>query len=159
MRLETAKEVARQITVTLLPHCQSIEIAGSIRREKPIVHDIDIVLIPKLGAAPYIGTLLTTIGELKANGDKIKRVFLVDYDITIDIYLATPENWTTLLLIRTGSKENNIRLCTIAKSKGWQLKANGDGLFNAEGQRIAGDTEQSIYEALAIRYQEPQERR
>jgi len=38
------------------------------------------------------------------------------------------------------------------------LKASGDGLFNEEGERIAGDTEQSIYEALGIPYQEPQER-
>ena len=159
MKLETAKELAEQVKATLLPHCQRIEIAGSIRRKKPIVHDIDMVLIPKPYAAIMMSGLLTTIGALTQNGDKIKRVFLVDYDITVDIYMATPASWATLVLIRTGSKENNIRLCTIARRKGWQLKANGDGLFNLHGERIAGDTEQSIYEALNIRDQEPQERR
>jgi len=158
MRLEEAKQLARQIAVTLTPHCERIEIVGSIRREKPIVHDIDMVLIPKPDAAIMMGGLLTTIGELKANGDKIKRVFIIDYNITVDIYIATPASWATLVLIRTGSKENNIRLCTAARSKGWQLKANGDGLFNEHGDRIAGDTEKSIYQALGIPYQEPQAR-
>ncbi|MBA7669483.1 hypothetical protein ES703_77614 [subsurface metagenome] len=68
------------------------------------------------------------------------------------------ETWATLLLIRTGSKESNIRLATLAQKKGWRLKANGEGLFN-EGQRIAGDTEESIYEALELPYQRPEERR
>ncbi|HUV52790.1 MAG TPA: hypothetical protein VMW64_06925 [Dehalococcoidia bacterium] len=158
MRLETARPIAERVKELLTPHCERIEIVGSIRREKPIVHDIDMVLIPKPYATIMMSGLLTTIGELKANGDKIKRVHLPTENIDIDIYLATPASWATLVLIRTGSKENNIKLCTIAKIKGWQLKANGDGLFNAEGERIAGDTEQSIYEALTIRYQEPQER-
>jgi DNA polymerase (family 10) len=158
MRLETAKEVAEQLRATLMPHCQRIEIVGSIRRHRPTVHDIDIVLIPKPYAVIMMSGLLTTIGDLKADGDLIKRVFLIDYNITVDIYIATPSSWATLVLIRTGSKENNIKLCSRARTKGWQLKASGDGLFNEEGERIAGDTEQSIYEALGIPYQEPQER-
>lgn len=158
MRLETAKAIARQIRVTLAPHCERIETVGSIRREKPVVHDIDIVLIPKPYAVVMMGGLLTTIGELKADGHKVKRLFLIDYSITVDIYIATPASWATLVLIRTGSKENNIRLCTLARRKGWQLKANGDGLFNEQGKRIAGDSEQSIYQALGIPYQEPHER-
>ena len=63
-----------------------------------------------------------------------------------------------MLLIRTGSKENNIKLASIAKRQRWHLKANGDGLFNERGERVAGDTEESIYQALAIPYQEPEER-
>jgi len=164
MRLETARPIAERVKELLTPHCERIEIVGSIRREKPIVHDIDMVLIPKDSAVRHIATptimtsLLTTIGELKANGDKIKRVHLPTENIDIDIYIATPASWSTLLLIRTGSKENNIRLAIAAKRKGWQLKANGDGLFNEQGKRIAGDTEQSIYQALGIPYQEPQAR-
>ena len=158
MRLETARELAEQVKATLLPYCQRIEIVGSIRREKATVHDIDVVLIPKPYAAVVMGGLLTTIGELKASGDKIKRVHLPTENIDIDIYLATPASWATLVLIRTGSKENNIRLATLAKRKGWHLMANGNGLFNDRGERIAGDSEQSIYQALGIPYQEPQER-
>ncbi len=76
----------------------------------------------------------------------------------VDLYVATPETWATLLLIRTGSVDNNIRLCSLAQSKGWQLRANGAGLFNTTGERIAGDTEESIYKMLGLTYQKPEER-
>jgi len=158
MRLEQARQIANNIKKILTPYCDRIEIAGSIRRGKPIVHDIDIVLIEKPESALIIPSLLATIGAITLNGSKIKRLHYGDADINIDIYTATPASWSTLLLIRTGSKENNIRLATIAKRKGWQLKANGDGLFNNHGDRIAGDTEQSIYQVLDISYQEPHDR-
>jgi len=137
-----------------------VEIAGSIRRARAIVHDVDIVLIEKPEAALMMDSLIASMGKVELNGGKIKRLWYGDKEsgISIDIYIATPHTWPTLLLIRTGSKENNIRLATIAKRRGWQLKANGDGLFNDRGERIAGDTEQSIYEALSIPYQEPEER-
>jgi len=77
----------------------------------------------------------------------------------VDLYFATAETWATLLLIRTGSKENNIRLATLAKRRGWHLAANGDGLFDEKGRRVAGDSEESIYKALVLPYQEPWERR
>lgn len=49
-------------------------------------------------------------------------------------------------------------LGSLAKRKGWQLKANGDGLFDRTGNRVAGDSEESIYQALGIPYQEPSKR-
>ena len=157
MRLEQARQIANNIKKVLTPYCDRIEIAGSIRRRKPIVHDIDFVLIEKPESALIIPSLLATIGAITLNGSKIKRLHYGDADINIDIYTATPASWSTLLLIRTGSKENNIRLATIAKRKGWQLKANGDGLFNNHGDRIA-DTEESIFQVLGLPYQEPHDR-
>jgi len=158
MRLEQARQIANNIKKILTPYCDRIEIAGSIRRRKPIVHDIDIVLIEKPEAALIMPSILTTIGTLTLNGSKIKRLRNDEASIDIDIYFATPVSWSTLLLIRTGSKENNIRLAIAAKRKGWQLKANGDGLFNNHGDRIAGDTEESIYQVLSLPYQEPHDR-
>jgi DNA polymerase (family 10) len=158
MRLEEAKQIATRVRNLLTPYCERIEIAGSIRREKPNVHDIDIVLIEKPESALIIPSTLASIGTITLNGSKIKRLHYGEASIDIDIYIATPASWSTLLLIRTGSKENNIRLAMAAMRKGWQLKANGDGLFNEQDERIAGDTEQSIYQALGIPYQEPQKR-
>ncbi|MBA7714607.1 hypothetical protein ES703_123634 [subsurface metagenome] len=45
-----------------------------------------------------------------------------------------------------------------AKIRGWRLAASGDGLFNEKGERIAGDTEESIYKALGLPYQPPERR-
>lgn len=160
MRLEEARLIAERVKQTLSPYCERVEIAGSIRRGKPIVHDIDIILIEKPEAALTINYALSHIGTIAKDGPKVKQLWYTENQslISVDLYLATPATWSTLLLIRTGSKENNIRLAMIAKRRGWQLKANGDGLFDEDGNRVAGDTEQSIYQALGIPYQEPEER-
>jgi DNA polymerase/3'-5' exonuclease PolX len=158
MRLEEAKLIAERVKETLAPYCERIEIAGSIRRAKPTVNDIDIVLVEKPEVALMMNGLLFNMGIVKLNGPKIKRVYLPEHNISVDIYIATPTVWATLLLIRTGSKENNIRLCSLARRKGYHLEASGGGLFDESGTRIAGDTEESIYEALGAPYQEPEER-
>ncbi|MBN1366607.1 MAG: hypothetical protein JW967_01600 [Dehalococcoidales bacterium] len=84
---------------------------------------------------------------------------------SVDFYIATPETWATLLLIRTGSREHNIKLCSLARQKGMKLHADGSGLFRVSllesepDERIAGDTEDSIFKALGLPYQEPEERK
>ena len=165
MELERGQKMAAEVIKRLSPYCQTtvrpgnkvrhwIEVAGSIRRKKPFVNDIDLVLIPT--DLWNLHTELMKLGQLKMSGQKIIRVMVGNTQI--DIYVADEDTWATLLLIRTGSAENNIRLATLAKKKAWHLAASGDGLFNERGQRIAGDTEESIYEALGLRYEEPWER-
>ncbi|GAI25659.1 unnamed protein product [marine sediment metagenome] len=154
MELEKAKVIAAEVVKRLAPYCAKIEVAGSVRRQKPFPRDIDIVLIP---SDPWnLAHQVAGLGPAKLMGNKLKRI---NYNgVQIDLYYATPETWATLLLIRTGSKESNIRLCTLAKKKGWHLAASGDGLFDENDRRIAGDTERSIFEALGVRYQPPEGR-
>jgi len=158
MELERAQKIADAVVKRLSPYCTKIEVAGSIRRRKAIVHDIDIVLIPS-DAWNLEGEVLALASPFhpKMSGEKLKRF---DFNgAQIDLYYATPQTWATLLLIRTGSKENNIRLCSRAKGYfGWHLAASGDGLFDENGMRIAGDTEISIYNALGLPFQRPEER-
>ena len=144
MKLEEARPIGERVKDILSPHCDKIKIVGSIRRGKAFVHDIDMVAIPKPETELLLNTVLCSIGTVE--------------NITVDIYLATPATWATLLLIRTGSAESNIRLSGLAKSKGWHLKASGEGLFDEDDNRIAGDTEESIFSALGIPYLEPNER-
>ncbi len=157
MELERAQSIADEVMKRLSPYCQRIAVAGSVRRQKLFPHDIDIVLMP---SDPWNldGEVLALARPFqpKLSGEKLKRF---DYNGTqVDLYYASEDTWATLLLIRTGSKENNIRLATLAKKRGWRLAASGDGLFNETGERIAGDSEESIYEALGLPYQEPSER-
>ena len=157
VKLAEAKSIAERVIAALSPHCDRIEIAGSIRREKPVVHDIDVVLIPKPEEELLFNAALCRLGSMEVDGPKLKRIRLPE-NISVDIYLADPSTWAILLLIRTGSAESNVRLSSLARSKGWRLKASGEGLFDEDGTRIAGDTEKSIYEALGMQYQEPNER-
>ena len=156
MELEKAKDIATKVVSRLEPYCQRIEIAGSIRRQRPLPNDIDLVLIPSDRARlDYVLMSLSKEGKMKMSGPKLARVNLGE--IELDVYFATEETWSTLLLIRTGSKENNIRLATAAKRKGLRLAASGDGLFEGN-ERIAGDSERSIFEALGLRFLDPWER-
>ena len=156
MILEEAQSIANEVVGRLSPYCSRISIAGSIRRRRPFPQDIDLVLIPSDRARlDYVLMSLSKDGKMKMSGKKIARVDLGK--IELDVYFGTEETWSTLLLIRTGSKENNIRLATAAKRKGLRLAASGDGLFKGD-ERIAGDSERSIFEALGLRFLDPWER-
>lgn len=154
MELEEAKVIASEVVERLRPYCEKIVVAGSIRRQKPMVRDIAIVLISR--DRENLEEALMEMGTYKMAGLKIARIEMAS--ISLDIYFATEETFATLLLIRTGSAENNIRLASLAKKRGWRLAASGDGLFNEKGERIAGDSEKSIFNALGLPYQEPWER-
>ncbi len=154
MELERAQKIASEVVKRLSPYCQRIEVAGSIRRKAPNPKDIDLVLIPS--DLWNLQHEIMGLGQVRMSGMKILRVMVGI--VQVDIYVASEESWATLLLIRTGSTENNIRLATLAKKRGWHLAASGDGLFDENGQRIAGDSEESIYSALCLPYQEPWER-
>jgi len=155
MELEKAKAIAVTVVKALEPYCDRVVVAGSIRRQKPTVRDIDLVVIAR--DRWNLDRALMRMGNYKMSGIKIARVEMDS--IPLDIYFAASETFATLLLIRTGSVESNIRLATRAKKRRWRLAASGDGLFNEHGERIAGDSEESIYQALGLPYQEPEERR
>ena len=157
MELEIGQKIAEAVIKQLRPYCSEIKVAGSIRRQKPLVHDIDIVLIPldHWGLEAQVLSLAHPFRP-KLSGERLKRFSF--NGAQIDLYYAAPETWATLLLIRTGSKENNIRLTTLAKKRGWRLHASGEGLFDENGQKIAGASEESIYQALGLSWQSPWER-
>jgi DNA polymerase (family 10) len=169
LELEKAEKIASQVIQTLKPYCEKIEVAGSIRRKRPFVHDVDLVAIPR-NQGQFI-TRLNAWGKIKMGGQKLIRCDTPD-GIELDVYIATPETWACLLLIRTGSKQHNIRLCRAAVAKDMRLHADGSGLFELGGiiatkdtadgdreeNRIAGDTEFSIFEALGLPYKRPEER-
>lgn len=168
MELERALTVANRAIEKLKPYCDKIEIAGSIRRRRPFVHDIDLVCIPS-NQGQFI-TQLRQLGPFRMGGGKLIRVS--NPGLELDVYIATPEIWATLLLIRTGSKAHNIKLCKLALNQSMRLHADGSGLFRLGGMvatddaadgsqeetRIAGDTEESIFEALGLPFKRPEER-
>ena len=154
MELKKARTIAEGVVAKLRPYCESIEIVGSIRRLRPEVKDIDLLLIPN-SQGQFIFQLTEIMGAPKLAGNKLIRCQMPA--ITFDIYIATPETWGTMLLIRTGSTNHNIKLCRLARSKGMKLHANGSGLTK-NGDRIAGDTEESIFEALDLPYIPPEQR-
>jgi len=164
MELQQAQNISQEIIDKLSPYCQPDKcvVAGSIRRKKRLdIHDVDLVLIPN-NQGKFI-TACQDIGRLTTKG---ALQLILPTGVMLDLYIATPDTWATLLLIRTGSKEHNIKLCSLARQKGMVLHADGSGLFNVAPDlespyreaRIAGDTEESIFEALGLPYKRPEER-
>ncbi len=154
MDLKRAESIANTVVQRVKPYCSQIEPVGSVRRKKATVNDIDFVLIP---SDPWtLSHEIAGLGPAKIKGPLIQRI--IHDGVQLDFYFAAPKTWATLLLIRTGSMQNNIRLASLAKRKGWHLHASGSGLFNEKGERIAGDSEESIFEALGVPYQRPEDR-
>lgn len=163
--LKFGQMVAQIVINALRPHCLKIEVAGSIRRERDHVHDVDIVLIPLPGTMPQIKEVALAFHPLFGNcpaptwGDK-KASFHYNGGIQVDLYFADEITWPILYLIRTGSKEHNISMCSTASRMGYKLKADGSGLYSDRDEltRIPCDTEIDIFRALGLVYKEPKER-
>jgi len=152
--LEEAQKLAQEIVEQILPHCERVEVAGSIRRRKSEVRDIDLVLIPK----PFLWNRIIATLQRTMNAKILKRgesiAQLTIKGVNVDLYVASPETWGALLLIRTGSAQHNIKLSMLAQKKGMKLSHKG---LVKDGKVIAS-TEKEIFEALGLSYVEPEER-
>lgn len=174
---KSALSVAQEFIATIHSSCEKIEIVGSLRRERTKVNDIDLIVIPafivstdqSLFEEPIRHSLLEerlselcTSGQvlMKTNGPKVKRVLKRTRNgtVPIDIYIADESTWWTLLLIRTGSRQHNIRLARRAIEKHMVLKADGTGLLTAGGDIIPIHTEQDVFKHLGLAYRLPEER-
>ena len=154
MELAYAQRLAEQIVEQIRFYCERIEVAGSIRRKKSEVRDIDIVLIPKpLLWHRIIATLQRNMdAKVVKRGDNIAQLTIKD--VNVDLYSATEQTWGALLLIRTGSAEHNIKLSKRALSMGMKLTHSG----LTKGGKVIASTEKEIFEALGSSYVEPEER-
>ena len=171
MRLGQARLIAKTICMALEPYVDRIEIAGSIRRCWPEVNDIDIVLIPKgwalhkireavMGWLPGTDDILSNAPDYPYKWGPKLATFNYQGMAQVDLYFADAVTWPVLLLIRTGSKEHNVFLCTTAKNRGMKLCADGSGIYrDHEGtERVEAVTEGDIYGALDLPYFEPVDR-
>jgi DNA polymerase/3'-5' exonuclease PolX len=154
MELAYAQKLAEQIIEQIRPHCERIEAAGSIRRKKSEVRDIDLVLIPKplLWYRIIVSLQRNMDAKVVKRGDSIAQLTI--RDVTVDLYSATEQTWGALLLIRTGSAEHNIKLSKRALGMGMKLTHSG---LTKNGKVIAS-IEKEVFEALGLSYVEPEER-
>jgi len=159
MKLEEAEKYAAQVTNAISSLCEEMLVVGSIRRRRPEVNDIDLVVIPGPWYWNSIPSYLKTQLKLQfveGGPDLLRMTFPKPINLQVDIYRATPKTWGVLTLIRTGSTDHNIKLCSWAKSMGLMLSAK-DGVIR-EGRVIASKTEEEIFKALCLDYVAPEKR-
>lgn len=169
MKPRRALNLAEQIATALTPLCERIEIAGSIRRARPEVNDIDLVILPRPGQLQAIKDRCRVRCAAVTDGPQncIFRLPLdVHSDIQLDLFFARPAsrdllasapgNFGSLLLCRTGSKEHNIFLIEHAKRLGRVWKPY-EGVF-AGDTCWAAEEESEIFTALDLPWINPEER-
>lgn len=157
--------LAFKIVSAIGPFCARAEVAGSIRRRKPTVNDIDIVVQPKPQSwVQVIKEIRREFGAVtEKQGEKLATLYVPfaskqgQGHVEVDLYRASEGTWGILLLIRTGSAEHNIYLCNLAIRKGYHL-AYSKGLLNEKGEVVASKTEQEVFQALGLDYIPPEDR-
>jgi DNA polymerase (family 10) len=131
----------------------NIVVAGSYRRRRDTVGDLDVLVATPDGAA--IGDSLVAYensAEVLAHGPTRTTVILRS-GLQVDLRVVPEESYGAALMYFTGSKAHNIALRSIANEHGWKL--NEYGLFDGD-RRIAGATEEEIYEKLGLMYVPPE---
>ncbi len=135
------------------PGVTEASLAGSIRRAKEVVGDIDLVAAAE-NTAEITGFFseLPQVREVVSCGETMTSV-LLDSGIRADLRVVKPREYPYALHHFTGSKEHNTALRRLAKEKG--LKINEYGLFSGE-ELIPCHTEKELYAALGLNYIPPE---
>ncbi|MER7466910.1 DNA polymerase/3'-5' exonuclease PolX [Streptomyces sp. NPDC097981] len=149
--LGAATDIAEQIVEEMarIPGCVRCAYAGSLRRMRETIGDIDI-LVAADRSAPFMTALagLPQAAEVIAHGAK-KTSIRTGTGLQVDLRVLPPASWGAGLQYFTGSKAHNIRTRGLAVRHG--LKLSEYGLFDAEsGENLASETEEEIYARLGL---------
>jgi DNA polymerase (family 10) len=129
----------------------SVGMAGSLRRGKSTVGDLDLLstdpkVVDAVKGCPGVAQVLES-------GPRRTSVKLDD-GVQVDVRLFGEDEYGAALIYFTGSKDHNIALRNLAIDKGWKL--NEYGLIGKGGKRLAGRTEGEVYEKLGMEYVPPE---
>ncbi len=183
---EAALVVARELTAALRELCepQRFVWAGSLRRMKPEVGDVEIVYVPrvelrrdpedllgreiptnlvdaKLGEWLAGGVIAKRVGERggTAWGEQNKLARHVASGIGIDFFQANRRNFWSLLVCRTGSAESNMRVCVAAESRGEKWDPYQGFLDRLTGELLfVPESEAALFAHVRLPFLEPKER-
>ena len=164
-----AASVADRVRTDLIPFCDRCEIAGSIRRRKERVKDIEVVCIPKqedprllvelaLLPCPSWGFIEAVNRWKKVKGEPTGRYTqrVLPKGMKLDLFMATPDNYGLILAIRTGSACFSHEVL----AKGWVragYRSEG-GVLMRNGVPTFVREERELFALLGIAWVEPEAR-
>jgi DNA polymerase (family 10) len=142
------------------PGVAQVTVAGSFRRARDTVGDLDILVSARdevsgdKGGVPVMARFVAydEVAQVLAQGEARASVRLRS-GLQVDLRLVPPESYGAALHYFTGSKAHNIAVRKMAQARG--LKLNEYGLFRGN-TRIAGDTEESVFRALGLAFITPE---
>ncbi len=175
--LHEAEAIAAQVVTDLSPYCERIEVAGSVRRRKEQVGDIEIVAIPRyelggLFATHPVNTLWayleasTTYRLIKGKGPDGRYYQLVrpdTDDVQIDLFIAQEDNWGYILLLRTGSAAFGPAVLARWKHRQWMRAQDEHGsvdghLVTRAGEIVPTPDEETVFRLVGLDPVPPEER-
>jgi len=146
-------EAEAEALVAFLRGSGRVVVAGSYRRRRDTIGDLDVLVTAKNGAA--VGNRLVgyeNVAQVAAHGPTRTTVMLRS-GLQVDVRAVPEESYGAALLYFTGSKAHNIALRGLANQHGWKL--NEYGLFSGK-RRIAGATEEEVYAKLKLAFIAPE---
>lgn len=166
MYIAKALPIAQKVKLLLAPYCERIEIAGSIRRSRPQIKDIEIVAIPK----PYeIGLFKDGIAAITDEWEYMKGKWenkdtkyiqrMLPEGIVLDLFLCDTTNWGLIYCMRTGSADWNRTVLFPAlnqhgfTSKGGYLRKEKD-----INKILATPEEINVFQYAQLEYLHPSKR-
>jgi DNA polymerase (family 10) len=134
---------------------EKVEVAGSFRRFKETIGDVDILICSKRDISEEILKHPRIVEVINKGETKISFLYELSNHrlIQVDIRIIEEKSWGSALMYFTGSKEHNILMRDLAIEKGYKL--NEYGLFKDEIY-IAGKTEEEVFEKLNLQYIPPE---
>ncbi|HUC38619.1 MAG TPA: DNA polymerase/3'-5' exonuclease PolX [Candidatus Acidoferrum sp.] len=135
---------------------EKVMIAGSARRMRETIGDIDILAISKKNEEVMdFFTKMDEVDNVMSKGPTKSSVWL-KIGMGCDLRVLEPQSFGAAVQYFTGSKDHNIQVRQLAVNKGWKL--NEYGLFDKKNKNVGGSTEESIYEKLGMQYMPPEMR-
>lgn len=179
-----ALKTAEKIADCLAPHCSLLEIAGSIRRRKPKVKDIEIIYVPLIEdeiAPGELNILSSKINKTeekildlikegvldyrtkkdgtKSFGERVKLLVHKESSTPVDLFSCTRPQWANNLVSRTGGKQTNITIAAQAKRMGWNWLPFDQGFKHKHsGEIFVTKSEKEVFDFVNLPYLQPWER-
>lgn len=179
-----AARIAEMLRVDLVPYCHRVIVAGSLRRGRAEVGDIELVFIPRVEQCPRPGELFSDLEEVDVAdswlntmvrsgtlayrpnvkgsftwGLENKLAIHVPSGIAVDLFATTEAAWFNYLVCRTGGAESNKRICMAAQAKGWKWNPYGAGFTSRDGlhhHRVSSERE--VFDFVGLAYVDPKDR-
>lgn len=184
--LARGQEFAAALVAMLRDGCERVEVAGSIRRGKAAVSDVELVVVPRMSPDLFGGpgfdelntcvVLAVQAGHLHwrdRNGrvsreppslaDRKYYALIAELPgvqgMPVDLFaVRAPAQWGAIMAIRTGPADYSARLVTTARKRGYKCD-EGHLVSLTDGETRDTATEREFVEACGLAYQEPRDRR
>lgn len=167
MELKQAQEIACALLDLLSPYCDKIEIAGSIRRKKDFVKDIELVCIPKKDSikdlfgneSETIHSFHAVLSEFTINKGNTRNGKYIQFEtqgINVDLFTASKENFGLTLAVRTGSATFSHTVL----AKGWVKNGytSKENMLYKNGIAYPVYTEKDLFDLIGIEFIAPENR-